>query len=336
MLSDAYFYHRLTRKYVILFGNMFNNITIKRINRTDDVEIERFKVPIVYGPKEKYYVRLRADPDLNRPVQAVLPRMSFELVGFDYDMARKQNSLLRSGVKVNNLSTAESQYMSVPYNLTFELVLYTRNVDDGTHIIEQILPYFNPDYTVTIDAIPELGFLKDVPIILNSVDNMIEHEGDFDAVRFVSWTLNFTMKANYYGPVMNTSVIRTVYANLFNDPSLQAGYIVRVNTANTSGTFKVDDVVYQGDNYGTATAYGTVLKWHPETGQLSIGGAQGSFKLDHYVRGASTNGVAQIVSFNATPMKLAEIKIQPDPLTANIGDDFGYTTTITEWPDTEI
>ena len=334
MLSNAYFYHQLTRKYVILFGNMFNNITVKRLNRTEGTEIERFKVPIVYGPKDKYYVRLRSDPDFNRPIQALLPRMSFELIGFDYDATRKQNSLLRSGVKRNNESTAQSQYMSVPYNLTFELVIYTRNVDDGTHIVEQILPYFNPDYTVTINAIPELGFLKDVPITLNTVQNLIEHEGNFDAVRYVSWTLNFTMKANYYGPVANTSIIRTVYANLFNDQSLQAGHIVRVNTANTSGTFKMDDVVYQGDRYDEATAYGTILKWHANTGQLYIGGAQGQFKVGETLHGASTNGVAQLYSFDATPMKLVEIKIQPDPLDALPNSDFGYTTTIKEWPDT--
>lgn len=334
MLSNAYFYHQLTRKYVILFGNMFNNITLKRINRTDDTEIERIKVPIVYGPKEKYYVRLRADPDLNRPIQAILPRMSFELVGFEYDATRKQNSLLRSGVKRNDQTTALSQYMSVPYNLSFELILYTRNVDDGTHVIEQILPYFNPDYTVTINAIPELGFLKDVPITLDSVENLVEHEGTFDAVRFVSWTLRFTMKANYYGPVANTSIIRTVYANLFNDPSIQAGSIVRINTANTSGTFKIDDVVYQGDRYDTASAYGTVLNWSANTGKMYIGGAQGTFKLGATIRGASTNGVCELESFDATPLKLAEIKIEPNPIDALPNSDFGYTTTITEWPDT--
>lgn len=335
MLSNAYFYHRLTRKYVILFGNMFNNITMKRINRTDNTEIERIKVPIAYASKEKYYTRFRTDPDLNRPVQVVLPRMSFELVGFEYDATRKQNSLLRSGVKKNNSTTASSQYMSVPYNLSFELVIYTRNVDDGTHIIEQILPYFNPDYTVTVNAIPELGFLKDIPITLNSVDHTVDYEGNFDVVRFVTWTLSFTMKANYYGPVSNTSIIRTVYANIFNDPSLQAGYIVRVNTANTTGNFKIDDIVYQGLRYDTATAYGTVLSWSANTGKLQIGGAQGTFKIGEEIRGASTNGVSEIASFDATPLKLVEIKIEPDPITAQPGDDFGYTTTITEWPDIE-
>lgn len=337
MLSNAYFYHQLTRKYVILFGNMFNNIMLKRINKNTGVEIERIKVPIVYAPKEKYYARLRADPDLERPIQVLLPRMSFEITNFTYDASRKQNSLLRSGVTANTASRGATQYMSVPYDINFDLQIYARNVDDGTHIIEQILPYFNPDYTVTIDAIPALGFLKDVPIILNTVSNVIEHEGNFDAVRYVSWTLSFTMKANYYGPVQTPKIIRKVFANIYNDPSLKAGNIVRVNTSvpPANGTFKVDDIVYQGDNYNTATAYGFVLEWDKNSLRLVLGGTQGQFKVNNTIRAASTNAVCSIQSFDASPLKLSTIKIEPNPLDAQPDEDFGYTTTITEWPETE-
>ena len=337
MLSNAYFYHQLTRKYVILFGNMFNNILIKRVNKNTGVEIERFKVPIVYAPKEKYYARLRADPDLERPIQVVLPRMSFELTGFTYDASRKQNSLLRSGVAANTATRGATQYMGVPYDLTFDLQIYARNVDDGTHIIEQILPYFNPDYTVTIDSIPALGFLKDVPIILNNVSNIIEHEGNFDAVRFVSWTLSFTMKANYYGPVQTPKIIRKVLANIYNDPSLKAGNIVRVNVTNPAGNsnFKIDDIVYQGTNYNTADAYGFVLEWNRQGNKLVLGGTQGQFKVNNEIRGVSTNAVCSIISFDASPLKLVEIKVEPDPIDAEPTDDFGYDVTITEWPETE-
>lgn len=337
MLSNAYFYHQLTRKYVILFGNMFNNIMIKRVNKTNDVEIERFKVPIVYAPKEKYYARLRADPDLERPIQVILPRMSFEITTFSYDASRKQNSLLRSGAVANTSSRGATQYMSVPYDINFDLQIYARNVDDGTHIIEQILPYFNPDYTVTIDAIPALGFLKDVPIILNSVSNVVEHEGNFDAVRYVSWTLSFTMKANYYGPVQTPKIIRKVLANIYNDQSLKAGNIVRVNTSvpEANGNFKINDIVYQGNDYNTATAYGYVLEWNRNNLRLVMGGAQGQFKVNSTIRGVSTNAVCTIESFDVTPLKLVEIKIEPDPLDAEPDEDFGYATTITEWPETE-
>lgn len=170
MLSNAYFYYQLTRKYVVVFGNMFNNITIVRKDKETKAELERVKVPIMYGPKEKYVVRLEQDPDLQKEVAIVLPRMSYEMTGMIYDAARKQNSLLRQA-KGNTSTRVASQYMGVPYNFEFELSIYSKNIDDANHILEQIVPYFNPDYTVTINPIPELGFLKDIPIILNTVTN---------------------------------------------------------------------------------------------------------------------------------------------------------------------
>lgn len=334
MLSNNYFYYRLTRKYVILFGNMFNNITVKRVNRDTNVEIERFKVPLVYAPKEKYFARLRSDPDLERPVQVILPRMSFELTGFAYDSARKQNSLLRQA-KSNTATQVASSYMGVPYDLNFDLQIYARNVDDGTHIIEQILPYFTPDYTVTINAIPELGFLKDVPIILNNVSNTIEHEGNFDAVRFVTWTLSFTMKTYYYGPVSTPKIIRKVIANINNDPSLQSGYITRVNLdQGNSGTYKIDDIAYQGETFDTAKAYGVVQKWNANTGKLVLVGVQGQFLVDQDIKAVSSNANYNLASFEVTPLKLATVTVEPDPTTAQPDDDYGYSIDIKEWPDT--
>jgi hypothetical protein len=331
VLSNANFYFQLTRKYVILFGNMFNNITLVK-SRSSGAEIERIKVPIVYGPKEKYITRLQSDPDLQRETQITLPRMSFELTGFSYDPTRKQNSLLRNA-RANTSSMADGQYMGVPYNLSFDLNIYARNIDDGTQIIEQILPYFNPDYTVTIDSVPQMGFLKDIPIILNSVSNDIDYEGAFDAVRFVTWKLSFTMKGYYYGPIKNTKIIRKIDANIYNDESLRAGYIIRINTdSGNEGTYKIDDVVYQGSDYQTATAYGRVLSWEPNNGKLTIGGAQGQFSTNNTIRAASTNAAYNIVSFDATPLKLVNIHIEPKPNTANPGDNYGYDTTITEWP----
>jgi len=315
---------------------MFNNILILRKNSNTGIELERFRVPIVYAPKEKYFARLRSDPDLNRPIQAILPRMSFEIVGFNYDSTRKQNSLLRNS-KVNNASQVDSQYIGVPYDLSFDLQVYARNVDDGTHIVEQILPYFNPDYTVTIDSVPEMGFLKDVPIILNSVSNVIEHEGNFDAVRYVSWTLNFTMKAHYYGPVTPSKIIRKAITNIKADPGLYRGQIVKMKVSEEygNGTIKIDDTIYQGENYTTAKAYGTVLRWSSNTGQLVIGGTQGTFVTGNAdIRTLNSDAVWQIDSFDTDPITYAEITIEPDPLDALANNDYGYTTTIIEFPDT--
>jgi hypothetical protein len=225
--------------------------------------------------------------------------------------------------------------MGVPYDIGFELNIYTRNIDDGTHIVEQILPYFNPDYTISIRPIAELDFTKDTPIVLNSVTNSIEHEGNFDAVRFVTWKLTFNMKAYFYGPVSKSKIIRTVNSNIFNDPSLQAGYIIRMNTGEGSGTFKLEDIVYQGDNYQTATAYGIVSSWNADSQKIQITGAQGQFVANSIIRGSSTNAAYTVVSFDASPLKLVNINIVPNPIDAEPGDDYGYTTTITEWPDIE-
>lgn len=334
MLSDDYFYYSLTRKYVILFGNLFNNITIVKKNSDTGAEIERFKVPLTYAQKEKYFIRLKSDPDLQRGIQTILPRMSFEFTGLSYDSSRKQNSLLRTA-KANNASRVASQYMGVPYDLKFELNLYARNIDDGNHVVEQILPYFNPDYTVTMNAVPAVGFLKDVPIVLDSVTTNVEHEGNFDSVRYVSWTLNFTIKAYYYGPISQPKIIRKAITNIYNDSALQAGYIVRINTASgNNGVFKLDDIIYQGDRYDTATAYGTVVSWGNNTGKLVIGGAQGTFKVNNTIRAVSTNATYDIASFDASALKLVSITIDPDPITANADSDYGYTTTIEEFPDT--
>jgi hypothetical protein len=224
--------------------------------------------------------------------------------------------------------------MAVPYDLTFELSLYTRNIDDGNQIIEQILPYFGPDYTVTIDPVSSLGVLKDIPIILNSVTNNIEHEGNFDAVRFITWTLTFTMKAYFYGPVTNPKIIRKVIANIFNDPSLQAGYVTRINLeSGNNGTFQQDDIAYQGNSYETANAYGVVLSWSANTGKIALGAVQGQFKIDNTIRALSSNARYQIQSFDVSPLKLSKIVIQPDPIDAEPSEDYGYNIQIEEWPE---
>jgi hypothetical protein len=332
MLSNAHFYHKLIRKYVVLFGNMFNNILLVRVDKDNNAELERFKIPILYAPKEKYYARLQSDPDLQRELQISLPRLSFEMTGLTYDATRKQNSLLKAAA-ANTSTKATMQYIGVPYDLSFELNLYTRNIDDGAHVVEQILPYFNPDYTITTNLIPELGFERDITIILKSVRNNIEHEGNFDAVRFVTWTLEFTMKVHFFGPVSTPKIIRKIDTNIYNDPRLKTGNIIRINTKQgNNGTFQLEDVVYQGNNYQTANAYATVIAWNLATGKLTIGGAQGQFMANGIIKAVSTNASYGISSFDTSPLKLVNIHIEPKPNTAQPGDDYGYTTTISEWP----
>jgi hypothetical protein len=335
MLNNPYFYHRMIRKYVILFGNLFNNITIVRKDETTNQEIKRLKVPILYGPKEKYITRIESNPDLQRETQITLPRMSFDVVGYTYDASRKQNSLLKIA-KGDSASKVNSMYMGIPIDFNFELVVYSRNIDDGTHIVEQILPYFNPDYTLSAVTIPQMGFEKDIPVVFNDITNSIQYEGNFDSVRYVYWTLHFTLKGYLYGPITQPKIISKSITNIFNDPSIVSGNIVKINTTNgNNGTFKIEDIVYQGSNPQTANAYGFVLNWVPGTGKLELGGAQGTFQANNVIRASSTNAAYTIASFDATPLKLVEIDITPTPNTAMPGDNFGYDTTITEWPNTE-
>jgi hypothetical protein len=335
MLSNPPFYHQLTRKAVVLFGRLFDDITLVRKNDQTGEETNRFLVPIVYSPKEKMVTRIFSDPDLLRQVQVILPRMSFEITGITYDATRKQNSLLKAA-RSNTTTHVTASYMGVPYDINFQLNIYARNIDDGTQIVEQILPFFNPDFTVSTNMIPDLGALKDVPIILNNVSNDIQYEGDFDSVRYVNWTLNFTMKMYYYGPISYPKIIRTVYANIYNDPSLQTGYITRINTSNATGTFKVNDTVFQGNSYHTATATAVVVSYNRQLNQLVLGATQGTFKVNTAIHAVSTNGVCTLASFYASPMLLAGIRIQPDPINARPTDDYGYYTDIIEWPQTSV
>lgn len=334
MLSQEYFYYKLLRKYVITFGTIFNNITLIRKVAGSETELERINVPISYAPKEKFVTRFANDPDLLNPTQAILPRMSFFITNVSYDAPRKQQALLKMA-KNETAYRAAHQYMGVPYDIDFDLIVYARNVDDGAHILEQILPYFNPDYTITITPIPTMEYLKDIPIILNSVETNTEYEGDWNSVRYVYWTLKFTLKGYFYGPITTPKIIRKSIANIFNDPSLIAGYVIRINTdAGNNGTFIIQDTVYQGANYNDATAYATVIKWDSTNQYLVIGGAQGQFKTNNTIRAVSSNAVYTIQSFDASPLKLAQITVEPDPIDAEPTDDFGYTETIIEFPDT--
>ena len=152
------FYNRVIRKLVVGFGNLFNNITLVRYN-PDESEAERFLVPIAYAQKELYVQRLQGDPNLDKKVQLTLPRMSFEMTGFKYDASRKQNTNIKNFAQ--NGSSFSTQYNPVPYDFDFSLNIYVRNIEDGTQMIEHILPYFTPDYTIKLNLIPEMGIKRD-------------------------------------------------------------------------------------------------------------------------------------------------------------------------------
>ena len=212
------FYHESLRKIVVAFGTIFNNIVIVRQD-SDGGTIQRLKVPLAYSPKEKFLTRLEQQPNLDQREMAMsLPRMGFEISGLSYDSSRK---LQRVGKfkKVHGTDAGQQyyQYNPVPYNLSFNLYSFTATAEDGLCIIEQILPYFQPDYTVTINAIPELNIKRDVPIILNNVDYADTYDGGYNTRRAVVYTLSFTAKTYLYGPMSQSKVIRKSQSDIYTD-----------------------------------------------------------------------------------------------------------------------
>lgn len=209
-------HHDTLRKYVILFGTLFNNIWITRDNSAGE-SIQTMKVPLSYGPKEKFLARLDANPSLSNKVGVVLPRISFEMTSFTYDSERKLNTLNKIYKQPTNNGTDDSvayQYMPVPYNITFEMSILVKNAEDGTRIIEQILPYFTPDWTASVNLIPEVNGTFDIPIILNDVNVVDSYEGSFEERRAIIWNLSFTMKGYIFGPTKKSGLIKHVQANM--------------------------------------------------------------------------------------------------------------------------
>jgi hypothetical protein len=196
------------RKYVILFGTLFNDIHITRTN-SSGTTVDLLKVPLSYAAKEKMLAKLENDPNIDRQTAISLPRMSFEMTGISYDQSRKLNTLGRVSARdATNPNKVKYQYNPVPYNFDFKLSIYVKNAEDGTKILEQILPFFTPDWTATIALIPEMNVNMDIPVILDRVSVEDSYEGKFEERRALIWTLDFTVKGYIYGPVKKSSIIK--------------------------------------------------------------------------------------------------------------------------------
>ena len=211
------FYHETIRKIVISFGTMFNDIQLVRKDNSGAI-IQTMKVPLAYGPREKFLVRLREDADLTKQVAITLPRIGFEIKNLAYDASRKMSRVQRfKKVKGANTKQLDTQYMPVPYNLEFELYIMAKQSDDSLQIVEQILPYFQPDYALTINDMSDMGITRDVPIVLNSIAYEDSYDGDFTTRRALIYTLSFTTKFYLYGPVTSAKVIKTVQVDQYTD-----------------------------------------------------------------------------------------------------------------------
>ena len=219
-----YFYHEILRRTIISFGTLFNGLNIKHKDSSDNTT-SVIKVPLAYGPIQKFLARLEQQPDLNKSTQITLPRMSFEMIGMSYDPSRKVTTTqtFLSGATSDKASEKKT-YMPVPYNMTFELGIMTKLNDDALQIVEQIVPYFQPQYSLTVDLVEAIGEKRDVPVVLESITMTDDYEGDFSTRRVLLYTLRFSAKTYLFGPVSSTTtdIIKKV----------RVGYIA----ADSSGT----------------------------------------------------------------------------------------------------
>ena len=223
MFKDAQ-YHELIRKTVVAFGTLFNDMYVYRKNSTGKI-IQTLKVPLAYGPKQKFLVRLDQDSartsDDGKTTALTLPRIGFEMTTLTYDAPRKLNRIqkFRKSKSADSKSLQHS-YMPVPYNVGFSLFAMAKNSEDALQIVEQILPMFQPDYTISLNVMPNMEIVRDVPIVLNDVAYEDTYDGNFTERRVIMYTLNFTAKMYLYGPVTSQKIIKRVQVDQYSDTNV--------------------------------------------------------------------------------------------------------------------
>ena len=196
-----YFYNEILRRTIISFGTLFNSITIKQTNSSDNV-VSVVRVPFAYGPTQKFLTRLEQSAELSKSTAMTLPRMSFEFTGLTYDSTRKVSTTQQYTVKdPDNGSESKKVFMPVPYNMQFELSIMTKLNDDALQIVEQILPYFQPAYNLSVELVESIQEKRDIPIILENITMQDDYEGDYTTRRVLLYTLRFTAKTYLFGPV---------------------------------------------------------------------------------------------------------------------------------------
>ena len=325
-----HFYHEIFRRTIISFGSLFNNMLIKQENSSEET-VNQFRVPLSYGPTQKFLARLSQSPDLNKSVAMTLPRMSFEFTGLQYDPSRKvtQTQKFSKGLSSDKKSTQKA-YMPVPYNMQFELAIMTKLNDDMLQIVEQILPYFQPSYNLSVNLIDTIGEKRDIPVVLESITTNDDYEGDFSTRRALIYTLRFSVKTYLFGPISSASSDIITKATL--------GYI-----AGNQSTVPDRDVSYSVQRRALKNYDGTVLttltddieKSDTVIPVASVAGLTDATYLDLdgeevYVKSIGTDSIVvsrgQDGTTITTHLRGAEIKsiTSADADLILDGDDFGF------------
>ena len=220
-MLGTYFYHEIIRKTIVSFGTLFNNIYIRHEDKKNNI-VDETKVGLSYGPMQKFLAKIEQQAELNKGIAITLPRMSFEMVSLQYDPTRK-TSVTQTFRSCDESGNVKKVYMPVPYNIGFELSIYSKLSDDALQIVEQILPFFQPSFNLTLDLTDSIGDKKDIPIVLDSIDMQDDYEGDFTVRRALIYTLRFTAKSYVYGPIADSTegLIRKVQVDMYTDTNVQ-------------------------------------------------------------------------------------------------------------------
>lgn len=343
MLGHNFFSHRTIRKIIVAFGSLFNDVMLIRYNE-DGKELTRFTVPIIYSTKEKYITRVMSDPELVKSIATNLPRMAFTLEGMSYDPSRKQITTLKN---VSVYTPSRTQYVPVPYDFQFSLSIFTRNTEDSTQILEQILPFFTPDFTLTLDLIDEIGKPYNIPVVLNEIKSSTEYEGDFSTTRVVTWDLNFTVKGYLFPPTSEPKYGRIgewsdvggedglggyggIIINLYSDERNRTAQQVKIKPFDGRGVFVSNEVVRvtnRGDNIAGRVVYYS----NNNEGVLIIKELNDFLEVGDILVGDYSNAKHEVLYIDRTPRKIVNIYIQSDPLGADPNGDYGFTETLTEY-----
>ena len=296
MLGTTY-YHETIRKYVAVFGTLFNDINVIRKDADDTIK-EQIKVPIAYSPRDRWILRLRRARGISGTDEAVamtLPRMGFDLTGITYDGTRKLNTMgqVFAANTAASSSTLLKQFNPVPYNFDFSLYSMVSNAEDGAQIFEQIVPFFTPEFTVSVNLVPAMNIKPDISMILNGVQIEDSYEGDFQVTREIIWTLTFTMKGYIYPDVKSGSVTKSVIVNLRTpaEESEDPEHIILEDSTDFSTNYLLLDA-----DAGSPNASGN-MKFITEESSTSSGAA-----------GIKTR-----------------LTVTPGPGDVTANDDFGYT-----------
>lgn len=220
-MLGTYFYHEILRKTVIAFGTLFNEVHIQKEDKGGKT-ISDLKVPLAYGPRSKFLAKLQQQQELAKATAITLPRMSFEMSSISYDPSRK-TSVTKTFKAVDNQDRVKKVFLPVPYNVGFELNIMTKLNDDALQIVEQILPFFQPSFNITVDLVNSIGDKRDMPVVLENISFTDEYEGDFSTRRVLTYTLNFSVKTYLFGPIADSTdgLIRKVQVDYYSDTDRQ-------------------------------------------------------------------------------------------------------------------